>query len=451
MKRNWLVAAVIFLALVAGPVARSSSAQAPQQAPAYSGPERDAYVNAANEKDPAQRVKLLDDFVAKYPNSTLLPYVFQTYFKTYAELRNLLKSIEYADKLVAQGDKVDAIQGLESARLEALEARARIFFLALNQRQITTNEQFSSARDAANQGLKFVEQRKKPEGVTDEQFKSQNDVLKSVFNSVGGLASRQLKDYKVAIDFFKALLVINPNDAATYYQIGLSGLQQDPPQFQDGFWAVARSVSLKVQGEAQIRTYLRKQVANYQQPACDSLLDAQLTELFTLAAGAAERPAGYSIPTRAELDKLLQENGTVEAITSNLKVGGDTAKRTWLAACGAEFPELIGKVFEVGENGDSVVLKIFSASTQEAAEAGTVPNLEVHVDGQPAAMRFKKDDLFVFAATLKSYTPEPFMLQLEKGKVREDTLPAVEKAPPKKAAPAKKAPPKKAPTKRPPA
>ncbi|HEV8384118.1 MAG TPA: hypothetical protein VGQ11_04540, partial [Candidatus Acidoferrales bacterium] len=191
--------------------------------------------------------------------------------------------------------------------------------------------------------------------------------------------------------------------------------------------------------------YLRNQLLRYQQPTCDSLLDAQLNELITLAATAAERPSNFSIPNRADLDKVLSENGTVEAISENLKAGGDKAKNTWLAACGAEFPELLGKVMEVSAgDGDAVVLKIFSASTQEATEAGTTANMELHVEGQPRAKGFKKDDLFVFAGTLKTFTPEPFTLTIEKGKVREDTLPA-------EAAPAKKAPPKKAPAKRPPA
>jgi hypothetical protein len=141
----------------------------------------------------------------------------------------------------------------------------------------------------------------------------------------------------------------------------------------------------------------------------------------------------------------LAESGTVEAISEKLKAGGDTAKQTWLAVCGADFPELIGKVIEVGGDGaDAVKVKIFSASTQEATEAGTSANIELHIEGQARAKNFKKDDLFVFAGTLKSYTPEPFMLTIEKGKVREDTLPAEEKK-----APAKKAPPKKAPAKRP--
>ena len=43
---------------------------------------------------------MLDDFVAKFPNSTLNPYVYQLYIKTYTELKNYPKVIEYADKLI---------------------------------------------------------------------------------------------------------------------------------------------------------------------------------------------------------------------------------------------------------------------------------------------------------------------------------------------------------------
>ncbi len=59
------------------------------------------------EKDPAAKIKDLDDFVAKFPNSTLLQYVYQLYYQTYLQMKNYPKAIEYADKLVAMGDKVD--------------------------------------------------------------------------------------------------------------------------------------------------------------------------------------------------------------------------------------------------------------------------------------------------------------------------------------------------------
>ncbi len=441
MKRNWLVAVVMMLALLAGPVARAADDQAAQS---YTGPEYAAFNAAVNEKDATQRVKLLDDFVAKYPKSTLLPYVFQSYFLAYSELRNYIQVMAYCDKLLTLGDAVDALQGLGLARLQALELRGRVFFLALGQRQLTTNDQYTSARDSANLGLKFLADRKKPEGLTDEQFAQQNTSLKSLFFSVNGFASSQVKDFKAAADAFRSALAISPNDAALHYRLGLSSLQQDPPQQMDGYWEIARAIALKVQGEAQVRNYLKSQLNKYQLPTCDALLEAQLNELIALAGTAAERPANFKIPSRAELDTVMQ-GATVDVILNDLKGGGDRAKIVWLAVCGAEFPELGGKVFEVadGENG-AVILKLFTAAKEEELEAGTAPNMQVHVEGQPAAKRLKKDDIIAYAATLKSFTPDPFMIQLEKGKVREDTLP------PEATAPSKKAPPKKAPAKRPP-
>lgn len=445
MKRNWLIAAVMMLALWAGSAARAADDQATQS---YTTPEYNAFQAAVNEKDATQRIKLLEDFVAKYPNSTLLPYVHRNAALTFfQELKNFLASIQQSDKLLALGDKVDALQGLELARLEMLKLRAQAFYIAFNQRQITTKEQLEQGRDGASRGLKYVEEWKKPERLTDEQFKLEVNSDRILFNTVGGIAALQLKDFPSAIDFYRAVLVVNPNDALTFYNLGRAFLQQEPPQYMDGFWAVARAVAMKIQpGEAQVRNYLKSQLNRYQLPTCDTLIDAQLNELITLAGASADRPASFSIPSRAELDKTLQENGTVDAIINGLKAGGDTSKRTWLAACGAEFPELGGKVFEVAEAEGAVVLKVFTASNEEAITAGTAPNLEVHVAGEPRAKLLKKDDLIAFSAGLKSFAPEPFLLVVDKAKVREDTLPAEEK--PK--APPKKAPAKRPPTKRPP-
>jgi tetratricopeptide (TPR) repeat protein len=456
MKQNWLVAAVILLALLAVPVARVAAQEpqqpaTPQQPQAYTKQEYDDFNAAVNEKDATRRVALLDGFATKYPSSTLLPYVYRDYVVAYTELKNNPKVMDSADKFLSLGDKVDSMQGLETARLQVAILRAQAFFAALNARQLTTNEQFATSREAAQNGLKLLDALKKPENAPEDQFKKQIDAYKVMFHSVIGFAAQQQKDAKGAIEAFRAALAITPNDGSIYYRIGLSYLQQDPPQYMDGFWAVARSIALKVQGEAQIRTYLRNQMLRYQQPVCDNLLDAQINELITLAGTTADRPENFKIPTRADLDKVLTENGTVELISENLKAGGDKAKNTWLAACGAEFPELLGKVIEVGSgDGDAVVLKIFSASTQEATEAGTAANMELHIEGQPRAKGFKKDDIFVFAGALKNFTPEPFTLTIEKGKVREDTLPTEAKAPPKKAPP-KKAPAKRPATKRPPA
>src|ERR1700751_1626340 len=72
----------------------------------YTMAEYNAYQAAAAEKNPAAQIKLLDDFIAKYPNSALLNYIYPLYYNNYFAQKNYPKTIEYADKLIAMGDKV---------------------------------------------------------------------------------------------------------------------------------------------------------------------------------------------------------------------------------------------------------------------------------------------------------------------------------------------------------
>src|SRR5258708_8198551 len=69
--------------------------------------EYNAYQAAAAEKNPQQQIKCLDDFVAKYPNSALLVYIYPLYYNAYSQLKNWPKVIEYADKLLALQDKAE--------------------------------------------------------------------------------------------------------------------------------------------------------------------------------------------------------------------------------------------------------------------------------------------------------------------------------------------------------
>jgi tetratricopeptide (TPR) repeat protein len=440
-----MVAATLLVtacALFTGAAVMAQESQAAQQSQAlgYTPAEYNQFNAAVNEKDPATRVKLLDDFVARYPNSTLLPYAYSSYYATYAQLQDLAKSLDYVDKLLALGEKVDTLQGMENARLIACVSRARSFTPALLQKKLTSNEQFAAARKAADTCLKIVEQRKKPENVADEQFKQENDAVRSLLYNMDGFAARQLKEFNAAIEAFRASLAITPNDASLYYQLGISYLQSDPPQHNDGFWNVARAVALKVQGEAQIRSFLRGQINRYQQPACEKLLDAQLSELLALAAAGGERPAGFSIPSRADIEKAVADT-SIDTILADLKAGGDRAKLRWLGVCSAEFPQLGGKVFEVAEADGKVKVKVFTAGDAEAIDAGTEPNLELTVESQPTAAKLKKDDAILFAGMLDDYSPDPFLLKLSKVKIDPEYLPKDEQ-------PAKT--PKKAPTKRPP-
>src|SRR5262249_49370951 len=80
----------------------------------YTMAEYNSYKACADDKVPASQIKCLDDFVSKYPNSALLIYVYPLYYQAYGAQKNYAKVIEYADKLIALGDKIDAPTRLQA-------------------------------------------------------------------------------------------------------------------------------------------------------------------------------------------------------------------------------------------------------------------------------------------------------------------------------------------------
>src|ERR1700688_3834661 len=119
------MAAALSLNLGAAVGTRAQATQAPaagQDAagakPQYTMAEYNSYQAAAADKNPASQVKALDDFVAKYPNSALLIYIYPLYYQAYSQLKNYPKVMEYGDKVITLGEKLDA-----GARCQSLYAR----------------------------------------------------------------------------------------------------------------------------------------------------------------------------------------------------------------------------------------------------------------------------------------------------------------------------------------
>src|SRR5579862_3991051 len=101
MQRYLKMAIILAVLLLAPSIAQRAVAQQAQQSqqPSYTLPEYNAEQAAAAEKDPQARIKKLDAFVAQFPNSTLMEYIYQFYYQTYYQLKDYPKAIEYADTL----------------------------------------------------------------------------------------------------------------------------------------------------------------------------------------------------------------------------------------------------------------------------------------------------------------------------------------------------------------
>jgi tetratricopeptide (TPR) repeat protein len=438
MNRMKRVAGLAMSASLCWMLGSAATAQAPASGqdagkqPPYTMPEYNAEQACANDKNPSSQVKCLDDFVSKYPNSNLLIYVYPMYYQAYFQLKNHAKVIEYADKMVALGDKADA-----NSKYAALYARA----LAFGSMDATGQAgQAKGALEAAEAGLKLIAELKKPDNLDEAAFAEQKKQAASYLNGTAAQAAMVGKDYPNAIKYYKAVLAGQPKpevEAITEYRLGTAYLGSNPPQQMDGFWHVARAITSKgatQQQVTQLKTYLRKLVVNYQQAACDSLIDAEFNELLQLAGSSPDKPDTYKIPSAVDLD-AARKDMTIASVITDLKAGGDKAKVTWLASCGLEFPDVPGKLMEITPGAtanDPIVLKVAFVTSDAEFQAATTPNMEAKVVGQPEAAKLEKDNPVRFTGTLMSYDPDPaFMLHWDKAKVNAEDIPA-DKTPAKK-------------------
>lgn len=428
---RWMTSVALFSALcLAG--SPKSAAQDAGAAPAggsaqpYTMAEYNAYKAAVAEKDPTTQIKLLDDFVSKYPNSALLNYVYPAYYQAYAAQKNWPKVMEYADKEIGLGAKLTP-----GEKYQAYNARAYAF----NQTQNPDAATAKAAYQAALDGIKSLDALPKPEGMDDAKFGEEKKKIVVSLTNTAASAAMAAKDYPSAITQYKALLALNPDDFGANYYLGRAYGSMNPPQTLDAMWSYARAAGSKGANEKQskqVKDYLRNSVIPKYQggTVCDPLSDAEFNELLQLSASSVDRPASYKIPSAADLD-AARKDMTIASVVTDLKAGGDKAKLTWAAACGLEFPEVPTKVLE-NTPGDTVDIKGAFVTSDAEFEAATTSNMEFKITGQPDAGKLEKDSFVHITGTLMSYDPDPaFMLHWDKGSVKADDLPK-EKGPAKK-------------------
>jgi tetratricopeptide (TPR) repeat protein len=428
-------AAGLAMVLTGGLAAPAPAQEAGGKQPPYTMAEYNTYIAARDEKVPAQQIRLLDDFTQKFPNSALLIYIYELYYQNYFAQKNYGKVLDNVDKLLALGDKADAMM-----RYRGYYVRA----LAYNNLNSTDKDQAIKARDAAIAGLKALDSVKKPENVDEKAFEEQVRKPSLItFNYTAAAAAAVAKDFPTAIKYYKATLVLTPDQAVTWYRLGAAYLSSAPPQTLDGFWTIAHAISLKGPTEPKFKEFLRNRMSNYQQPGCDTVLDAEMNELIALAGSSADRPDSYKFPSATDLE-AARKDMTIVSVIADLKAGGEKGNVTWMAACGSDFPDVPGKLFNITPGADAITLKVAFFTSEEQFNAATKPDMEVRVVGQPGAARAEKENPVRFTGTLSSYDPEPnFMLHWDKAKVNPEDIPAEKKAP------TKKAPPRRPPTKKP--
>lgn len=151
--------------------------------------ENNAYQAAHNEKDAQARIKLLDDFVAAYPDSPLLRNAYRDEYMTYFSLGNYPETANYADKFLAFGEKNDSAD-----RLQALMTRAEAFLAGCVDAVFRTPQSYTAAKATAEQGLDALAQlASPPDCLPPGPCRAERERVQSLFNSAATIAESGLK------------------------------------------------------------------------------------------------------------------------------------------------------------------------------------------------------------------------------------------------------------------
>lgn len=389
----------------------ASHLQAPPQAaksPQWkSRDEYDAFTAMSTEKDPSKKISLAEAFLQKYSNSDFKDAVYLTEMQTYQQLNQADKAVDAAQKALAANPD----------NLAALRFLSYTFPFLYKGTDADATTKVSRADSDAHHGLDVLQKLPKPAGATDEQFKLAVQDFRSVFNSAIGFAALQRKDYAAAVTALKAATDDNPSSYYATYWMGLAYYYSTPRDYDNAIWYNARAVDLaKAQKDPNAdgwEKFLKQIYVAYHGT------DTGLSDIMTQAASSPNPPAGFKVEQAKAPEKT--GNGMIDAFNTlayPLKLGGDTAQKTWDAVKGQPI-ELGGTVMGVEKTDDPKVylVRVAILDTSKSADQYDV---ELKDSTQANVKYLEKGDLVRFKGTADSYAASPNLILTLVGEVVTD-------------------------------
>ena len=400
----------------------AAPAAAPAQAPVIKDPaEYNAYVGAIQQKDPAAQISGLEAFMTQYPNSVMKVAALQTLMQDYQQTNNQQKTIDTATKLVAADP--NNVRGMALlAFFDRLKAQGG---------DPNAKQDLVDAKKYGQMGLDALPKFTKPDGTSDADFQKMKDQMTGIFNAAIGIAALTDKDYDTARKALRSAVDSSPEsqkDFSVVYPLALAYAGPTPPDPKvapdpiNAIWFAARAsaVAPNAQYQAQIEKYAKGQYDKYHGG------DDGWTDVLAQAKASPTQPANFTIkpaPTPAEQAHTLVTTTAPEKMdfatwqfifTNGSKDDQDVV---WNAIKGKAV-QMQGTVikatateFDIAGSSDDIDAKKadITLTFEEKVPLRLIPKEGASLDfqGEPA-----------------SYTPSPFMMTMEKGKLLKAATPA---------------------------
>jgi hypothetical protein len=408
-----LLTVVLGVAVVAGAQTAAQPAQgqpAAPQAPVIKDPaEYNAYVSAVQQKDANAKISGLEAFLAQYPNSVMKNQALEILMGTYQQANNVKKTMETATKLVTA----------DTCNVRALALLAYFDRVLAQGGDANAKQMLADGKKYGQQGLDCLPK------ITDPEIAKMKDQMTGIFNAAIGISDLQDKDYAGAVPALRKTVDGNPNDFSVVYPLALAYLGQAPPDFQNGIWFAARAAAVApAPAQAQIEKYARSQFVKFH--AGD---DGWAQFLAAAKANGPQVPVPPAPTPADQAHKMVQETAPDKmdfaqwefVLTNGVQADQDTV---WNAIKGKPV-QMNGTIIS------TTPTEFMIAGSQDDIDAKKADITLKFEDKVPVKMIPKDGASFDFQGEPASYTPNPFTMVMEKGRLL-NAKPA--------ATPAKKAP-----------
>jgi len=388
----------------AAPPAQGQAAAAPapaqSAAPVIKDPaEYNAYVAAVQSKDPAAEISGLEAFITQYPNSVMKNQALEILMGAYQQTNNAKKTMETATKLVTA----------DTCNVRALALLSYFDRVMAQGGDPNAKQLLIDGKKYGQQGLACLPKFTKPDGTSAEEFKKQTDQMNAIFHSAIGMAELQDKDNLHAAPDLRATVDANPTDFSVVYPLAIAYLGETPPDYQNGIWFAARAAAIApAAAQPGIEKYARSQYVKFHAG------DDGWAELLAAAKANGPQVPIKPAPTPAEqAHKMVQDTPPDKmdfAIWEFVLSNGEQADQD------AVWNAIKGKAVRMNGTIISTTPTEFmiagSSDDIDAKKADITLRFEEKV---PLKMIPKDGAPFDFQGEPASYTPNPFMIIMEKG------------------------------------
>jgi hypothetical protein len=394
--------------------AQAAAPAAAAQGPVIKDPaEYNAYVGAIGQKDPGAQVSGLEAFLTQYPNSIMKTAALQTLMLDYQQTGNQAKTVDTATRLLAADPNNE----------RALFLLAYIDRLGGQSGGPDAQQKLNDAKKYAQAGLDNLPKFAKPDGTSDADFQKMKDSMTGVFNAALGVAALSDHDYDTARKDLKAAIDTSPDtqkDFTLIYAMTQAYIPPKPPDPKypadplSSAWYNARASVLapSPQYQQSFEKYAKSQYVRFHGGD-----DGWNDFLAAAKAGPGPIPTVKPAPTPAEQAHTMAAAGDPtqmdfaqwEFILSN---GAQADQDLVWNAIKGKGVKLQGTVIKASATELQIAASLDDIDAKQADVTLTfeTPIVKLHIPKEGAALEY-------FVGVPASYTPNPFMMTMEKGEL----------------------------------